>query len=86
MTDELKITELSIELENAKRAYKNAMKKKWIAEIKHNKIDLLETIFRIKYHSQKYIEKNEELCCSSYERANDKILSIIQNDIPSFED
>ena len=49
MTDNKTIAQLHNELNDAKRALKNAMEQKWIAEIKTNKMDFLEEIFEIKY-------------------------------------
>jgi len=84
MTDNKTIAQLHNELNDAKRALKNAMEQKWIAEIKTNKMDFLEEIFEIKYQSQRYIE-NKDRETSSADRAMDVIFTIIENNIPSID-
>jgi len=84
MTDNKTMAQLSNELDDAKRAYQNAMKAKWIMEIKNSKMDFLEEIFEIKYQWQRYIERGES-CESAYEDANDTILDMIKNNIPRID-
>ena len=84
MTDNKTNLQLHNELYEAKRAYKNAMKAKWIMEMKNNKYDLLEEIFEIKYQSQRYIE-NKDRETSSADKAMDEILMMIYNEIPRID-
>ena len=84
MTDNKTMAQLSNELDDAKRAYKNAMKAKWITEIKNNKLDLLEEIFEIKYQSQRYIEGKDGATAEADE-AMDKILMMIYDNIPNID-
>ena len=84
MTDNKTMAQLSNELDYAKIALKNAMKAKWIMEMKNNKYDLLEEIFEIKYQSQRYIE-NKDRETSSADKAMDEILMKIYNEIPRID-
>ena len=84
MTDNKTIAQLHNELNDAKRALKNAMEQKWIAEIKTNKMDFLEEIFEIKYQSQRYIE-NKDGATAEADEAMDKILMMIYDNIPNID-
>ena len=84
MTDNKTMEQLHNELNDAKRAYKNAMEQKWIMEIKNNKMDFLEEIFEIKYQSQRYIE-NKDGETPEADKAMDVIFSIIENNIPRID-